>query len=75
MSEQYSLSVCRAQTYQLICNLVVPRKPTECTFKDFIDMAQGHYRPKLSAIVERFMFNTQVQKDGETFADFVAELR
>ena len=69
------LSVCGAQTYQLIRNLVAPRKPTDCDFRELVDMVQAHHRPKLSVIVQRFTFNTRVQKEGETIADFVAELR
>ena len=57
-----------------MCNLVAPGKPTEFSLKELVDMVQAHYRPKQSAIGQRFTFNAQVQ-DRETFADFVADLR
>ena len=69
------LSVSGAQTYQLIRNLVAPRKPTDCYFRELVDMVQAHHRPKPSVIIQRFTFNTRVQKEGETIANFVAELR
>ncbi|OON23189.1 hypothetical protein X801_00906, partial [Opisthorchis viverrini] len=34
-----------------------------------------HYNPKPSVITHRFHFNTRVQKEGESIADFVSELR
>ena len=66
------LSVCGASTYQLIRNLATPNKPTE---KSFGDIVKDHHHPQPSVIVERFNFNSQSQREGESAANSVAQLR
>ena len=69
------LSVCGATTYQLIRNLTAPGKPTDHTFQQLVQLVQSHRTPPPSVTVQRFTFNTRSQKEGETVAQFVAELR
>ena len=69
------LSVCGAETYQLIRDLVAPKKPTEHTFAKLVKLVKDHHQPPPSTIVQRFNFNTRIQKEGETVSDFVAGLR
>ena len=69
------LSVCGAPTYQVIRNLVAPEKLTTLSFKEIVTLVREHYCPPPSEIVQRFMFNSRSQKEGETIAEFVAELR
>ena len=68
------LSVCGASTYQVIRNLTAPKKTTEHNFKELVTLVEKHYCPPPSVIVQRFTFNTRSQKEGETTAEFVAEL-
>ena len=60
------LSTCGAETYQLIRSLVAPQKPTEKSLSDIIQS---------SAIVQQFRFHSRTQKEGETVAEFIADLR
>ena len=69
------LSMCGAATYQLIRNLVAPKKPTEKSFKDLVKLVSEHHTPPPSATMQRFKFNSRSQKDGESVAEFIAELR
>ena len=69
------LSVCGAQTYKLICDLVAPQKPKDKTFDELKDVVQKHLKPKPSVIVQRYKFNTRGQTSGESVACFVAGLR
>ena len=69
------LSACGAATYQLIRNLVAPGKPTDHTFEQLVKQVTDHLTPPPSAIMQRYKFNSRAQKDGETVADYVAELR
>ena len=69
------LSLCGAGTYQLIRNLVVAHKPANKSFKQLVDLVQAHYCLPPLVIVQRFAFNKQVQREGETAAEFVAECR
>ena len=69
------LSVCGASTYQLIRNLVAPNKPTEKTFAEIVKLVKDHYTPPPPAAMQRYTFNKRIQKEGESIAEFVAELR
>ena len=69
------LSVCGAQTYQLIRSLVAPLKPTDKSFNDIVQLVKAHLQPPPSSIMQRYTFNARCQKDGESVAEYVAELR
>ena len=69
------LSSCGADTYQLICNLVAPKKPTEESFTDIVSLVKAHHQPHPSTIVQRFHFQTRIQKPSESVSKFVAQLR
>ena len=69
------LSICGPNMYQLIRNLVAPRKPTELKFKEFVARVQEHFCPRPLVIVEHFNFHSQFQNEGENVADYIAELR
>ncbi|KAL9978544.1 hypothetical protein ACROYT_G016071 [Oculina patagonica] len=64
-----------AKTYKLIRSLVAPEDPKTKSYEDLAKLAQEHFMPKPSAIVQRFKFNTCTQQPGETIAMFLAELR
>ena len=55
------LSVCGAQTYKLMCDLVAPLKPKDKTFDELKDVVQKHLKPityvKLSSNTSFCHFN------------------
>ena len=51
------LSVCRAETYKLIRNLVAPGKLTSKSFKQLVELVRTHLNPKVSIMVKRFKFH------------------
>jgi hypothetical protein len=69
------LSVCGAATYKLIRSLLHPHKPTDKSYDEIVKSVKDHHEPQPSEIVQRFNFNTRVQKEGETVSEFIAELR
>ena len=69
------LSVCGATTYQLIRNLVAPAKPTTKSFDELVKLVKNHHQPPPSVTVQRYEFNKQIRRDGESFADFFVHLR
>ena len=69
------LSVCGAATCQVICNIMTPGKPTDHTFEELVLLVQAHRNSPPSVTVQRFTFNSRLQKDGDTVSQFVAELR
>ena len=69
------LSSCGTAPYQLIRNLLTPKKPAEAEYKDIVQALTTHYNPNPSQIAERFNFNSRVRRHGESIAVFVADLR
>ena len=68
------LSVYGPATYWLICNLVLPKRPTEFKFAELIYIVRQHHNPKPSPIVQRFHFNSRTRRAGESITAYVAEL-
>ena len=69
------LSVCGAKMYKLIRNLVNPRKPTDKSFSELVNLVKNHLNPRPSSIVYRCKFNSRFRPQGETVQQYVAELR
>ena len=75
-----------AQTFRLLKNLVAPKKPSEqnlvapkkpgeLTYTEVKQKLTAHFKPKPITIAERFRFYKRQQRQGESMADYVAELR
>ena len=68
-------SVCGAATYKLIKNLLALTKPVDATFKDIVKLLTEHYQPKPSKVVQCYLFNSRIRKQGESVATYIAELK
>ena len=60
------LSVCGSATYQLIRSLVAPGNPADKELDVLVKLVEDFVSPPQSSIVQRFHFNSRVQKDSET---------
>ena len=60
--------------YQLIRNLVSPKKPTELKFSEIVENVKKHQDPKPSVIVQCYHFNSLNHRSRESVAAYVAEL-
>ena len=69
------LSVCGAQTYKLIRNLLPGQTLDAVEYDHILKRVQDHVRPKPSVILQQFRFNSLNRKEDESVADFVTELR
>ncbi len=69
------LSVVGRNAYNLLRSLLAPTKPTDKTFQELVKTLSTHYSPASTEVMQRFRFNSRARKDGETIADYVAELR
>ena len=69
------LTVVGPATYRLLKTLASPQKLDEFEFSQLVDLAMSHYNPKPSPIVKRFEFNSRCQREGESIAAYVAEVR
>ena len=69
------LTVVGKPTYALLRDLVQPSSPIDKTLQDITDVLKKHYQPTPSVIAERFQFHKRNQKEGESVAEYVAELK
>ena len=56
-------------------NLVNPRKPTDKSLVELVNLVKNHLNPRPSSIVYRCKFNSRFRQQGETIQQYVAELR
>ena len=69
------LSIVERSSYNLLRSLVSPAKPTDKTFEQLVEVLTKHYSPKPTEVMQRFRFNSQAKREGESIANYVAELR
>jgi hypothetical protein len=69
------VTVIGQKAYALLRNLVAPTKPHEKDYKSLLAAMKDHLKPKPLTIAERFKFNRRRQQEGESIAQFLAELR
>ena len=71
------LSVISGKTYSLLRDLCAPAKakPATKTFAQLTEILGKHLSPKPLVIAERFRFHKRDQQDGETIAQYVAQIR
>ena len=69
------LTVIGARVYKKLRNLIAPVKPGESDFATMSKAMKDHYTPAPSEIVQRFRFNSQFRRTGESVSTYIAELR
>ncbi len=69
------LSVMGPTTYGLLRSLISPEKLGEKTYDQTVEVLQTHFSPKPTVITERHHFHKRQQAEGETIAQYVAELK
>ena len=63
-----------AQTFWLLANLVSPKKPGELTHSEVKEKLTAYFKPKPIMIAICFRFYKSQQQQGESIADFIADL-
>lgn len=61
--------------YQIVKNLVAPKKPSEYSFEEITNKLLQHFKPAVSEIHERFVFNQCVQKSDQSIAEYIVQIR
>ena len=69
------LTLAGPEVYSLACNLVAPDKSGDKSYDDLVALIMKHYSPTPSIIVQLYKFHTTVRNQGESIANFVADLR
>ena len=63
------------KTYQLLKDLVIPRKPSKKSYQRIVEVLSKHLTPKRTTIAKRSEFSKRDQIDGESINNYVAALR
>jgi len=69
------LSTLGLTTVSTLMSLIAPEVPDDKTLDELLQILADHFQPTPKAIAERFRFMSRKQKDGESVAQFLAELR
>jgi len=69
------LTVVGVKTYSLLRDLCTPDKPSTKSFAVLVELVQKHLFPTPSFIAERYRFSKRVQLEGESIAEYVANLK
>lgn len=69
------LTVIGPKSYGLLKNLVSPGKPCDKSLEELKVLLKNHYTPEPLVIAERFKFHKRDQKQGETVATYLIELK
>lgn len=63
------------ETYNLLTILVSPSKPSSYSYEEVVKVLQDYLQPKPAAMAERYRFRQRKQLDGESIAEYLAELK
>ena len=63
------------RAYALLRKLAAPRVLATIGIDELCELLRAHQHPRPSQIVQRFRLNSRVRKQGESVAEYVAELR
>ena len=69
------LSVVGSKVYSLLRDLLSPKLPQTETYDTIVSTLKKHYEPKPIVIAKRFHFHRRNQANGESIAEYLAELR
>ena len=69
------LTVIGPETYKLLRSLSHPAKPGEKTYADLVARLTAHFKPTPSETVQCYKFQMRSRAQGESVAEFVADLR
>lgn len=72
---QAFLSLIGSKMYALLKSLMSPTPPATKTLAELKQALNEHVSPKPSVIAERAKFQKRAQREGETIAEFEAELK
>src|SRR5277367_6597183 len=63
------------ETYTLLRGLTTPVAPSAKTFDDLVKLLKAHFNPTPNVTAERYRFSLRNHREGETYSDFIADLR
>lgn len=64
-----------AELYNVIYNLIQPKKISEYEYDELTKLLSEHFAPKKNVIACAFKFNKRDQKTGESITEYIIELK
>lgn len=68
-------TICGSQVFDTLLALITPKKSSEVTFSEIVTVLTKHYSPKPNEISMSYKFYKRDQKQGESAAEYIAQLR
>jgi len=59
---------------KLLCSLIALTKPDEKSYEELVAAMEKHRNPSPSETIQRYKFNSQFRKEGESVATYLSEL-
>ncbi|CAK1595283.1 unnamed protein product [Parnassius mnemosyne] len=69
------IAVIGDEAYELLANLASPKKPSELSYGDVVELLRQHLQPTPSVHAERYRFRQRRQASNENIASYVADLK
>ncbi|XP_046665591.1 uncharacterized protein LOC124357656 [Homalodisca vitripennis] len=69
------LTVVGVKTFKLLRDLCTPDKPSTKSYDDLVKLINDHLYPTPSFVCERYKFSLRNQHDGESIAQYIAQLK
>ena len=69
------LSALGYETFEVLSNMVTAAELTSKTLDELVALLTNHFYPKASIVTERYRFGCRRQREQESIADYVADLR
>ena len=69
------MAIVGPSAYKLLRSLVSPAKLDEKSYKELVKAMEKHHNPTPSEIVQRYKFNSRFEKESESIATSLSELR
>lgn len=69
------LTVVGAKAHALLWNLLSPTKPVKKTYDKLVKTMKDHLKPKPLVVAERLKSHRRNQREGESVAQYLTELR
>ena len=71
----YLLDSIGEQAYERLCDLCEPIEPETKSFEDISTILSSYFQPEPNTLAERVKFQSRMQGEGETPAEYAAELK
>lgn len=69
------IAVMGDEAYELLSNLVSPKKPADLGYAEVVEVLRNHLQPKPSELAERYRFRQRRQLSEESVSQYVTELK